>query len=80
MGKLIISLAALAALSSASLAAQQGSPGDGTDSDPPRVFENSKPSNEATINNLDVNNDALATGEVSKSSFDPFRLQGSQIR
>jgi hypothetical protein len=79
MGKLIISLAALAALSSASLAAQ-GSPGDGVDSDNPRVFENSKPSNKATINNLDINNDALATGEVSKSSFDPFRLQGSQIR
>jgi hypothetical protein len=74
MKKFAISLIALAAISSASFA---GSPGDGTDTDAPRIHNNYMPNAKAPV--ADTN--ALSTGATVQMTRDAdFYLNKSQLR
>ncbi len=69
MKKFAISLIALAAISTASFAA---SPGDGVDTDAPRIFENFAPNS----GSADVSVDALSTGmQPTENYINPAQLR-----
>ncbi len=71
MNKFAISLLALAALSTATFA---GSPGDGVDTDAPRIFNDNMPASKPAADQSYVTQDALSTG-VS----DDFRTRENYI-
>ncbi len=80
MKPVLISLAALAALSSAAFAGQNnGSPGDGVDTDAPRFFENrldmSKPAAEQSLDyGLAVSNGYQGGSEPRPNYINPSQL------
>ncbi len=70
MKKFAVSLIALAAISTASFAASN--PGDGVDTDAPRIFENFAPNS----GNAGVSVDALSTGmQPTENYINPAQLR-----